>query len=160
MVELRFLEKGIYSSNRLCYLPDIVKYSYPNSNTIIETLFNSDGSKMNGLECEVYFKTTYKLNHLFEIDSAQIEYFVDSIELIKNGILSAKDIKIEMDFINKSTVDSSMIAEASNYVKYYLKSYAKLNRKFPINAKKMNYDWTENNPEEVDVKKCLSLIVK
>ncbi len=154
VTELRFLENGNLSKGRLCYLPDIIKYSYPNKKTIIETLYNADRSKMNALECEVYYKTTYKLNNKYSIESAQIEYFVDTINIKKDGITS-KEIQIEMNFINKNASDSLANTDAAKFVRFYLKSYLKLNRKFPINIKFTNYDWPENNTEEIDAKKCL-----
>lgn len=153
VVELRFLENGVLSKGRLCYLPDIVRYSYPNKNTIIETLYNADGSKMNGLECEVYYKTTYKLDKNNFINSAQIEYFVDSINIKREGITD-KDIKVEMDFINKNVSDSLTNSDVAKFVQFYLKSHSKLNRQFPINNK-FTYGWTENDIEEIDAKKCL-----
>jgi hypothetical protein len=154
VVELRFLENGELSKGRLCYLPDIVKYNYPNKYTIVETLYNADGTKMNGLECEVYYKTTYILNNNNFIESAQIEYFVDSINLKREGI-SDKDIEIEMNFIKKNVTDSLTNSDAAKFVQFYLKSYSKLNRQFPVNNKFAYYGWTENNTEEIDAKKCL-----
>lgn len=158
VIELRFLENGGFSNGRLCYLPDIVKYSYPNKNTIIETLYNADGSKMNGLECEVYYKTTYKLNNNKFIESAQIEYFIDTINIKRAGI-SDSDIEIEMNFMKRNISDSLTNSDAAKFVQFYLKSHSKLNRQFPV-SKKFIYDWTENDTEELDAKQCLSTCQK
>ncbi len=152
VLKLKFLEKGELFKDRLCYLPDFVEYNYPDDRTIIETLYNADGSKMNGLDCEGYYKTTYKLNDSFIIESAQIEYFIDTVKVNRN--LTSEDIKTEMDYINKNMVDSSSNILASYFVRYYLMSYSKYNRKFPVN-KNFTFVWDENNQENIDVRKCL-----
>lgn len=159
VTELRFLENGKLEKGRLCYLPDIVKYSYPNNNTIIEMLFNADGSKMNGLECEVFYKTVYKLDKKLFITSAQIEYYIDTTKIKENGI-SDSDIKIEMDFIKKNVSDSLTNSDAAKFVQFYLKSYSKFNRHFPVGNNFSFNSWTENSIEEIDAKKTLLIDTK
>jgi hypothetical protein len=125
VIELRFGQPA------LCGLPSIVKYTYPDDNTIIETLYEEDSSKINALYCEAYYKTTYDLDEQKFIKKAQVEFFTD-VDAAKQSGLSTDDIKIEMDFINKNTHDSLFNADAAHYVLYYLNSYAKYNKKFPI----------------------------
>lgn len=154
VTELRFLENGGLSKERLCYLPDMVKYEYPTDNIIVETLYNADGSKMIGLECEVYYKTTYKLDENMFILKAQIEYFADSAYMKQNGF-SDEDIKTEMDFVKASIFDPTTNADAAKFVRFYLKSYSKLNRKFPVSKSFAYYGWPEKDAEEIDARKCL-----
>jgi hypothetical protein len=132
----------------------MVKYEYPTDNSIVETLYNADGTKMNGLECEVYYKTTYKLDENMFIRRAQIEYFVDSAYMKQNGF-SDEDIKTEMDFIKASVFDPTTNADAAKFVRFYLKSYSKLNRKFPVSKSFAYYGWPEKDMEEIDARKCL-----
>lgn len=154
VVELRFLENGDWLKDRLCYLPDFVTYQYPDNKTIVECLYNSDSSKMNGLECEVEYKTVYTIDGNYNITKARREYFADTSEMIENGF-SSRDINIEMTFLKKDISDSITLSDATGFVVYYLKSFSKLNRQFPVSKKFSDHEWTGNDPESTDVRICL-----
>lgn len=118
VIELKFLKNGKFTKDRLCYLPDIVRFEYPSNNIIIVKEYNADGTKLEDEDCPYTdnYKTIYKLDN-------------------NKNLIKPKDF---------------------TYIGYYLKSFAKLNRVFPINDN-FNFQDTEiyNKVEEEDALKCI-----
>ena len=133
VTELKFMYEGKVGGNFLCYLPDIVRYSYPDDMTIVEFILNSDGTPMIGTECEMPCKTIYKLDKKFYIIKAEEHYCFDNPKMKKEGL--KENLEIEKEFLKKQLVDSTAKEEAARFVSYFLKSYTKLNRRFPLSKK-------------------------
>lgn len=158
VVELRFLKNGKLRANTLCYLPDIVKYFYPDKKTIIETFYSSNYTPVNSLECEAPYKIIYKLNDNFQIIKARVKFHFDEAEMLKEGF-SRKDILVEYNALKKQMKDSSFNESYSKFISYYLKSFSKYNRQFPINVtvKQQEIFSDIDNAEFIDAAKCLKL---
>jgi hypothetical protein len=154
---LDFLESGQLNKNRLCYLPDFIIYKYPDCNTIIEELYNADGTPMNGIECEVPYKRIYRIDKGCNIISLQLDYYVDSVSILKAGQTS-KDVKIELDYINKvkNEVSTGIYKEFNaSFIWFYFKSYMKYNRKFPVKQDFKKEHISVDNIENRDALNCI-----
>lgn len=165
VIQLRFLENGIPCKDNLCYLADIVRFEYPNPSQIIETEYECDGiNPMNALFCEVNYKTIYAIDNKCNILNAEIEYFIDKEAAIKAGIYSGindEGIKIELDSFEEEKKNINL---EENYasIRYYSKSFAKYNGKYPIHKKHEEYwinkaekeDWYDR-VETDEVIKCI-----
>ena len=117
VTELKFMSDGKVGGNKLCYNSNFIKYTYPDNYTIVEYLLNDDGSPINGSECETAYKTIYKLDKKQYLIKTEEFYFFDKLKM------------------KKESIDSTANHEGAMFVSYYLKSYAKLNRRFPLSIK-------------------------
>ncbi|MEZ5069518.1 MAG: hypothetical protein R2751_00775 [Bacteroidales bacterium] len=134
VTRLDFLENGKLINKKLCYLPAYVTYEYPDSKTIIEELFESDGQPMNGVVCEVPYKRIYSIDDEHNITALEIDYFIDTISIKQMG-MNSRNIQVELDYLKntKQKVSEGDFSEFdANFVRYYFKSYSKYNRIFPI----------------------------
>jgi len=156
VVQLQFLEKDKPLKSRLCYLPDIVKFEYPNDTTIIEYLLEADSAKMNAMDCQVAYKTVYTINKEYIITNAKFEYYIDTTFVHGGEPQTSENIAIELDFFRRNLVDSTVNADARSFVRWYSESYAKLNRHFPVSKEFSTYNWLDYKFEESkDIRKCL-----
>ena len=162
---LRFLKNGDPCKDNLCYLADIVRFEYPNPSQIIETEYECDGtSPMNGLFCEVNYKTIYTIDQNYNIINAEIEYYINEEAAIKAGVYSSKNdknLKIELDYFEEEKKNINLEENYAN-IRYYPKSFAKYNGKYPIHKKHEEYwinkaekeDWYDK-VETDEVIKCI-----
>lgn len=158
VIEIKFLEDGKLGANTLCYLPDIVKYSYPDKNTIVESFYDSRNMATNSLECESPSKIIYKLNDKEQIVQANVKFNFDEAGMIQEGF-SKESIATEYAALKKQMTDKSYIESYAKFVSYYLKSFSKLNRRFPINVKLKKEEFFSqlDNAESIDAALCLKL---
>ena len=143
VTELKFMSDGKVGGNKLCYNSNFIKYIYPDNYTIIECLLNDDGTPMIGTECDMAYKTIYKLD--------KKSFLIKTIEYYRLD-------KVKM---KKKPIDSCATHEGANFVSYYFKSYSKLNRRFPMSRKAQEesiLDLFKNDEleylEYTDVLKC------
>jgi hypothetical protein len=144
VTELKFMIKGKVGGNNLCYNSNFNKYVYHDTYTIIENLLNDDGTPISGSECEMAYKTIYKLDKkLFLIKTIEYQH-LDKVKM------------------KKESIDSTATLEAANFVSYYFKSYSKLNRHFPMSRKAQGENILDSfkrdeleNIEYTDALKCI-----
>ena len=117
VTELKFMTNGKVGGNRLCYISNFIKYSYPDNYTIIEYQLNDDATPIIGAECDMAYKIIYKLDKKL--------YLIKTVEFYRLDKVKTK----------KESIDSTTTHEGANFVSYYFKSFSKLNRHFPMSRK-------------------------
>ncbi|MBD0405488.1 SH3 domain-containing protein [Flammeovirga sp. EKP202] len=145
VIDLRFIENGKIIGNHLCYLTPWIKFEYPDPTTIISYNLYSDGSKFSSIECEKWYKTTYKINiQQSKILKAEIEYSIDTSAYLNDYGWTKEELMPALEKLKSQKF-------TPRFVTGFIKSTAKLNGHFPIGEKfdVQTYSYTGLEFEEI-----------
>lgn len=149
VTDIKFMQNGKIIGNRLCYLSPWIKFEYPDSKTVVTYNLNSDGSKLSSIECDMWYKTIYTLDDSqTKILNTQIEYAIDTAQLIKNG-WKEDELLRALERLEEEEQPQPIMIDG------YEKSTAKLNGKFPISTKFELKHFSYTGLEYEEMKKIL-----